>query len=162
MENIRYSKEHVWARLDDDDRVTIGISEFAAHDWGEASLVSLPEEGAELVKDEVFGTLEAVSVEDLFAPLSGEVSEVNAELEESPEIINEDPLHDGWLIRILVTSLADFDELLTEEEYEEYLKDEFDVEPGEVEDIDDVEELDELEDLEDVESLDDVEDLEED
>ena len=156
MEDIRYSKEHMWARLDDDDRVTIGITDFAAGEWGEIVSVSLPEESTELVKDEVFGRLDAAnSVMDLYSPVSGEVSEVNEDLQESPEIINEDPLQDGWLVRMVVPSLADFDELLTEEEYEEYLKEELDYEP---EDGDEVEELGDVEALGD-EDLDEDEDL---
>jgi glycine cleavage system H protein len=135
MEEIRYSKDHIWARLESDNRVTIGISDFAQQDCGEIFLVKLPEEGTELVKDEPFGTLEAsnANLMDLYAPLSGEVLEINAELEESPEIINEDPLQDGWLIRMSIPSMLEFDELLTEEEYEEYLKEEFEREVEEEE-----------------------------
>jgi len=130
MEEIRYSKDHVWARLDGDNRVTIGISDFAQQDCGEIFLVKLPEEGTELVKDEPFGAIEASNSDlmDLYAPVSGEVLEINADLEESPEIINEDPLRDGWMIRMSIPSMLEFDELLTEEEYEEYLKDEFEQE----------------------------------
>jgi glycine cleavage system H protein len=145
MEEIRYSKDHVWARLDSDNRLTIGISDFAQQDCGEIFLAKLPEEGTELVKDEPFGALEASSAEmvDLYAPVSGEVLEINADLEESPEIINEDPLQDGWLIRMSIPSMLEFDELLTEEEYEDYLKDEF---GREVEEEEEEELLDEDED----------------
>jgi glycine cleavage system H protein len=142
MEEIHYSKDHVWARLESDNRVTIGISDFAQQDYGEIYSVKLPEEGIELVKDEPFGTLEAASSNwvDLYAPVSGEILEVNCELEESPEIINEDPLQDGWLIRMSVPSMVEFDELLTEEEYEEYLKEEFGREPEEEQEEDIVDE----------------------
>ena len=141
MEEIRYSKDHMWARLDDDGRLTIGISDFAAQDWGEAVSVSIPEEGTELVKDEEFGTFE--SAEDniqLFAPLSGEVVEINEEIVENPEIINEDPLQDGWLFRMIVPLMSDFSELLTEEEYEDHIHEEMD---AVVEEVEEVAELDE-------------------
>ena len=149
MEEIRYSKDHVWARLETDNRLTIGISDFAQQVYGEIFSVKLPEEGIELVKDEPFGSLEAASTNwvDLYAPVSGEVLEVNSESEISPEMINEDPFQDGWLIRMNVPSMAEFDELLTEEEYEEYLEEEFEREPEEEEEEEeDIEDEDEDED----------------
>ncbi len=159
MEDIRYSKEHMWARLDDDDRITIGISDFAVSEWGETAAATLPEETTELVKDEIFGRIEAANgTFDLYAPVSGEVSEVNPDLDESPEIVSEDPLQDGWLIRMTVPSLADFDELLTEEEYEDYLKEEMDYEPEDVDEVDEVEDMEDLEDDDDDLDDDDLDD----
>jgi glycine cleavage system H protein len=123
LEELRYSKDHVWARLDDDNRITIGISDYAQGDLGDISGITLPEEGDEVVKDEPFGSLESQDAGiDLFSPLSGEIVEINHELPDSPEIINEDPYQDGWIIRIDVTSTTEYYELLTAEEYEEYLK----------------------------------------
>ena len=123
LEELRYSKDHVWARLDDDNRITIGISDYAQGDLGDISGITLPEEGDEVVKDEPFGSLESQDEGiDLFSPLSGEIVEINHELLDSPEIINEDPYQDGWIIRIDVTSTTEYYELLTAEEYEEYLK----------------------------------------
>ncbi len=123
LEELRYSKDHAWARLDDDNRITIGISDYAQEELGDISGITLPEEGDEVIKDESFGSIESQNeVTDLFSPLSGEIVEVNQELLESPEIINEDPYQDGWILRIDVSSTTDYYELLTAEEYDEYLK----------------------------------------
>jgi glycine cleavage system H protein len=123
LEELRYSRDHAWARLDDDNRITLGITDYLQEELGELSGIDLPEEGDEVVKDEPFGSIEAqLSVNDLFSPLTGEIVEVNAELLDSPEIINEDPYQDGWIIRVDVPSTAEFYELLTAEEYEEYIK----------------------------------------
>jgi glycine cleavage system H protein len=123
LEELRYSKDHVWARLDDDNRITIGITDYAQEELGEITGIDLPEEGEEVVKDEAFGSIESTNeVIDLFSPLSGEVVEINQDLLEAPEIINEDPYQDGWIIRLDIPSTTDYYELLTAEEYEEYLK----------------------------------------
>jgi glycine cleavage system H protein len=123
LEDLRYSKEHIWVRVDDDNRLTIGVTDYYQEEIGEVVGVDLPEEGDELVKDEVFGSLESTrSVADLYTPVSGEVIETNDELLDSPELINEDPYQDGWIIRAEMSSSRELDELLNAEEYEEYLK----------------------------------------
>jgi glycine cleavage system H protein len=123
LEELRYSKDHVWARLDDDNRITIGITDYGQEELGDITGIDLPEEGDEVVKDESFGSLESANeVVDLFSPLSGEIVETNQELLDSPEIINEDPYQDGWIIRVDIPSTTEYYELLTAEEYEEYLK----------------------------------------
>ncbi len=134
LEELRYSKDHAWARLDDDNRITIGISDYAQEEFGDISGINLPEEGDEVVKDESFGSLESQGeVSDLFSPLNGEIVEINQELLDSPEIINEDPYQDGWILRIEVSSTTDYYEMLTAEEYDEYLKELIGEEPVEVE-----------------------------
>lgn len=134
LEELRYSKDHAWARLDDDNRITIGISDYAQEETGDISGINLAEEGDEVIKDESFGSIESQhEVIDLFSPLSGEIVEINQELLDSPEIINEDPYQDGWIIRIDVTSTTEYYELLTAEEYEEYLKEIIGEEPIEEE-----------------------------
>lgn len=141
--NIRFSQDHLWARLEEDGRVTIGISDFLQEDVGEIYNINLPEEGEELIKDEVFSILDAQSGRrELLAPLSGEVVEVNYELNDVPELANEDPYEEGWILRLDMTAPGEFNELLTEEEYEEYLKEE------EEEDFDFEEEFEEEEYLE--------------
>jgi glycine cleavage system H protein len=123
LEELRYSKDHIWARLDEDNRITIGISDYGQENIGDITRVQLPEEGDEVIKDESFSSLESPSeVMELFAPLSGEIVEVNQDLQDSPEIINEDPYQDGWIIRVDVPSTTEYYELLTADEYEEYLK----------------------------------------
>lgn len=136
LEELRYSKDHVWARLDDDNRITVGITDYAQEELGEITGIDLPEEGEEVVKDESMGSIESQNeVVDLFSPLSGEIVEVNQELLDAPEIINEDPYQDGWIIRIDIPSTTDYYELLTAEEYEEYLKEIVGVEQIEEEEI---------------------------
>ena len=123
LEELRYSKDHIWARLDEDNRITIGISDYGQENIGDITRVELPEEGDEVIKDESFSSLESQSeAVDLYAPLSGEIVEVNQDLQDAPEIINEDPYQDGWIIRVDVPSTTEYYELLTADEYEEYLK----------------------------------------
>jgi glycine cleavage system H protein len=123
LEELRYSKDHIWARLDDDNRITIGLSDYGQENLGDISRIDLPEEGDEVIKDESFCSLESQNdVIDLFSPLSGEIIEVNQDLQDSPEIINEDPYQDGWIIRVDVPSTTEYYELLTADDYEEYLK----------------------------------------
>jgi glycine cleavage system H protein len=141
LEELRYSKDHAWARLDEDNRITIGISDYAQEELGDISGITLPEEGDEVIKDESFGSIESQDeLTDLFSPLSGEIIEINQELLDSPEIINEDPYQDGWILRIDVSSTTDYYELLTAEEYDEYLKEIIGEEPVEVENEEEEEE----------------------
>lgn len=119
---IRFSRDHIWVRLDDDIRVTLGLTDYLQEKLGEIYSLKLPEEGEELIKDEPFSTVEARNGRrELIAPISGEIVEINYETLEVPEIVNEDPLAEGWLLRVEMASSQEFDDLLTEEEYEEYL-----------------------------------------
>jgi len=123
--NIRFSQDHLWARLEEDGRVTIGISDFLQEEVGEIYNIQLPEEGEEILKDDTFGIIEAQGGRrELLAPLSGEVVEVNYELNDVPELVNEDPYEEGWILRLDMTAPSEFNELLTEDEYEDYLKEE--------------------------------------
>ena len=147
MEETRFTLEHIWARLDDDNCVTIGITDYAQEEWGELSEASLPEEGDEVVKEEQFGVLiSSLGEYPLYAPVTGQVTELNGELSENPEIINENPLTDGWLIRVSISSTIEFDELLTEEEYDEVLRDELALDEQEDDEDDDEDDEDEDED----------------
>ncbi|MBF0527650.1 MAG: glycine cleavage system protein GcvH, partial [Deltaproteobacteria bacterium] len=120
---LKYSKEHIWARLDDDNHITIGVSEFAQEELGEIIHIDLPGDGDEVFKDEPFGVIESnKTITELYSPISGEVIEVNHDVIDNPELINEDALSDGWLIRVEPSSDGEFSELLVPEEYEEYLK----------------------------------------
>jgi glycine cleavage system H protein len=121
--------------LDDDIRVTVGLTDHLQEKLGELYALPLPEEGEEIIKDEPLTTVESKhGRRELIAPVSGEIVEVNYEILEAPEIVNEDPMAEGWLLKIELSSSQDFDELLTEEEYEDFLADE------EEEDEDDKEE----------------------
>ena len=126
---MRFSRDHVWVRMDDDIRATLGLTDYVQEKLGEIYGLRIPEEGEELIKDETFGVVEAKNGRrELTAPLSGEVIEVNYEAMEVPEIINEDPLAEGWLVKVELGSSAEFDELLTEDEYTDYLSEEEELE----------------------------------
>ncbi len=126
---VRYSPDHFWVRLDDETQVTIGLTDYLQEKVGEIYGLRLPEEGEEFIKDEPFSMIEAKNGRlELKAPISGEVLDVNYEAAEVPEIINEDPLTEGWLVKIEMASGQEFDDLFTEEEYEDHLSEEKDLE----------------------------------
>ena len=126
---MRFGRDHVWVRMDDDIQATLGLTDYLQEKLGEIYSIRLPEEGEDFIKDESFVVIEGKNGRrDLKAPISGEIIEVNYEAVEVPEIINEDPLAEGWLVKVELTSSLEFDELLTEEEYEDYLSEEEDEE----------------------------------
>jgi len=115
----KYTREHEWV-LQEGDEVLLGITDHAAEELGDIVYLDLPETGAEITAGESMGTIETVkAVEELFAPLSGEVVAVNSELADSPEIVNSSPYEDGWFLRI--KSSGDFVELMTGEEYDDMI-----------------------------------------
>jgi glycine cleavage system H protein len=116
---LKYSKEHEWVATEE-TVATIGITDYAQDQLGEIVYVELPAVGDKISKDDAFGVVESVkAVSDIYAPVSGTVVEVNQELPESPEMINEDPYGDGWLVKVKVTDPAELDDLLDNDEYEE-------------------------------------------
>lgn len=116
-ENIKYTEEHEWVSVED-DVATVGITEYAQGELGDIVFVELPEVGFEAKRPDPFGTIEAVkAVSDLFAPVSGEVVEVNEKLNDEPEIINTDPYGDGWMIKIKLTDKSELESLLSAEDY---------------------------------------------
>ncbi len=116
-ENLKYSKDHEWIRVDGDEAY-IGISEFAQSELGEIVFVDVDSEGELVAQGEVFGSIEAVkTVSDLVMPVSGDILEVNSELEDSPELVNEDPYGKGWIIKIAVKDAAELDSLLSSADY---------------------------------------------
>jgi len=130
---IRFSRDHLWIRLDDDNRATLGLTDYLQEKLGEIYSLPLPEEGEEIIKDEPFSTVEAKNGRrELIAPVSGEIVELNYETIEVPEIVNEDPMSEGWLLKVEISSSEEFDDLLSEEEYEDFLVEE--EEEGEEED----------------------------
>lgn len=115
---LKYTKDHEWIRVEG-DVAYVGITDYAQSELGEIVYVDITTEGETVAKEEVFGTIEAVkTVSDLFMPVSGEVLEVNAELEDAPELVNEDAYGKGWLIKITVNDPAELDELLSSEDYQ--------------------------------------------
>ncbi len=122
IEELRFSKDHLWAKIDGEtDRVIIGLTDYAQQKLGDIVAIDLPGEGDELVKDEAFGSIESSRmVMDLFAPVSGEIVAVNGEVLDNPEIINDDPYEEGWLL-VADADQKEFDKLLTWDEYDDYL-----------------------------------------
>jgi len=120
--NLKYTKEHEWVLINDDNTATIGITDFAQGELGEIVYVEIDTVGEEIAKDEVFGTVEAVkTTSDLYMPVSGKVLEFNPKLDENeedePGLINSDAYGDGWLIKIEVSDAAQLDALMSHEEY---------------------------------------------
>ena len=119
---LKYTREHEWIKDNGDGTVTIGITDFAQSELGDIVFVELEPEGSEFDRDEVFGTVEAVkTVSELYAPLSGEITEINEDLEEDPELVNNNPYGDGWMVKIKMSDSAELDDLLSAEEYEEVI-----------------------------------------
>lgn len=119
-QDLKYTKEHEWIRDNGDGTATVGITEFAQSELGDIVFVEIEPEGFEFDKDEVFGTVEAVkTVSELFAPVAGEIIEINEELEMEPELVNDDPYGDGWMVKISVSDASQLDELMSPDEYEE-------------------------------------------
>jgi glycine cleavage system H protein len=120
-ENLKYTKEHEWIAIDG-DVATIGVTEFAQSELGDIVFVEIETEGETLGKDEVFGTIEAVkTVSDLFMPLSGEVIEINADLEDAPESVNESPYENGWMVKIQMSDSSEVDDLMDAAAYRELI-----------------------------------------
>lgn len=116
---LRYTKDHEWIRLEDGIAV-IGVTDFAQGELGDVVFVEIETEGETLDAEEVFGTVEAVkTVSDLFMPLAGEVMEVNEGLQDNPEVINSDPYGEGWMVKIKLADVADFEGLMSAEAYAE-------------------------------------------
>lgn len=116
-EDLRYTKEHEWARRED-DLVRIGITDFAQDQLGDVVYVDLPAPGTEVNKGQPFGEVESTkSVSDLYAPVSGTVEERNDDLDDRPELVNDDPYGAGWLVVIRPTEIDDVDSLLSADEY---------------------------------------------
>ncbi len=120
-EGLKYSKEHEWVLVEDHVAI-IGITEYAQQELGDIVYVELPEIGEKIVKDDPFGAVESVkAVSDIYAPVSGTVIEVNDALPDSPETINDDPYGDGWMIKVEMSDKDDLKDLMSAEEYAEYL-----------------------------------------
>jgi glycine cleavage system H protein len=121
-EGLKYSKEHEWV-LVEGNTATVGITEFAQEELGDIVYVELPEVGEKIVKDDPFGAVESVkAVSDIYAPISGAVLEVNDLLPDNPETINDDPYCDGWMIRVEMNDIDDLKDLMSAEEYAEYVE----------------------------------------
>ncbi len=117
-ENLKYTKEHEWIRVEG-DTAFVGVTDYAQSELGEIVFVEVETVGETLVAGDVFGTVEAVkTVSELFIPVDGEVLELNPELEDNPELVNNDPYGKGWMVKISVSDNLQLDALLSATEYE--------------------------------------------
>ncbi|ETW96513.1 MAG: glycine cleavage system protein H [Candidatus Entotheonella factor] len=123
-EGLKYTKEHEWARIEG-DRVIVGITDYAQEELGDVVFVELPEPGTAVAAEGTFGVVESVkAVSDLYCPVSGTVVEINTDLEDHPELVNDSPYEDGWMIVIEASNSAEFNELLSAADYRIYVEEE--------------------------------------
>jgi glycine cleavage system H protein len=121
-ENLKYSREHEWVRLDDDGNVVIGITDHAQEALGELVYVEGPEEAKSFAQGEPCVVIESVkAASDVYAPVAGTLADFNAKLADEPELVNQNPYTDGWLIKLTPSDPAEFEELLDAEAYGQFL-----------------------------------------
>lgn len=121
-ETLGYSKEHEWVKDEGNGRVRMGITHFAQDELGDVVFVELPEAGQTITKDTPFSVVESVkAVSDIYTPLSGTIVEVNDELESRPELINEDPYGEGWIVVVELSNPDEKQTLLTADQYKEHI-----------------------------------------
>lgn len=117
-EDLKYTRDHEWVRIEGEE-ATVGITDFAQGELGDIVYVEVETIGESLDKEAVFGTVEAVkTVSDLFLPLAGEITAFNEELEDTPELVNDDPYDQGWIIKMKISDLSQIETLLTHEGYQ--------------------------------------------
>jgi glycine cleavage system H protein len=121
-EDLHYSKDHEWVRVEGDTAV-VGITDYAQDSLGDVVYVELPKEGEEFAANESFGSVESVkAVSEVFSPVSGAISGINETLTDEPEKVNQDPYGEGWMIRVKMSNPGEVDSLLTAAEYEDFTK----------------------------------------
>ncbi|MDX1670795.1 MAG: glycine cleavage system protein GcvH [Balneolaceae bacterium] len=119
-DELKYTPEHEWVRDNGDGTATVGITDFAQSELGDIVFVELEEPGSTFEQEEAFGTVEAVkTVSELFAPVSGEIVEINENLEDHPELVNDDPYGDGWMVKMKMSDASELENLMSSEEYQE-------------------------------------------
>ncbi len=118
-DDLVYTEEHEWIKVID-EKIKYGITDYAQNELGDIVYVELPDEGEKMEKGDMLGVIESVkAVSDLYSPISGTISEVNRELESSPELLNEDPFAEGWIAVIDFSDRSEIDALMSAKEYEE-------------------------------------------
>lgn len=121
-EDLKYTKDHEWIRINPDGTATVGITDFAQNELGDIVYVDVETAGETIPKEEVFGSIEAVkTVSDMFMPAGGLITEFNAELDSAPELVNKDPYGEGWIIKINLTKPEEVNELLSAAQYKELI-----------------------------------------
>ena len=122
-QELRYTKSHEWVKREDDDTLTVGITDHAQNELTDIVFVELPEVGKEVKKGEELCVVESVkSVSEIYSPISGKVVDVNKNLDDSPEIVNESPYDDGWLVKLEIKDKSEIDSLLDVKLYKQILK----------------------------------------
>lgn len=123
--DLRYTKEHEWGRLESDGRITVGITDYAQDQLGDIVFLDLPDVGDAVTGGEPLGEIESTkSVSDIYSPVTGSVAEINLEARENPAVINTDPYGEGWMLRLAPDDPAEYQGLLTAEEYEQHIAEE--------------------------------------
>ncbi len=121
--DLRYTNEHEWARAESDNACVVGLTEFAAENLGDIVFVELPEIDTEVTQSEKAGEIESVkAVSDLYSPVSGRVIERNEQVVDAPELVNESPYGEGWLLKIEVSDTSQMEKLMTAEQYDAFLE----------------------------------------
>jgi glycine cleavage system H protein len=119
--HLKYTKDHEWVKLEGNIAI-VGVTDFAQSELGDIVYIEVETKGENLNHEEIFGSIEAVkTVSDLFMPISGEIIEVNEELDRNPELVNTDPYGDGWMIKVAVSDASEMDRLLSADEYEKLI-----------------------------------------
>ncbi|MYE53700.1 MAG: glycine cleavage system protein GcvH [Chloroflexi bacterium] len=122
-EELKYSEEHEWVRVEPDDVVVVGITDFAAESLGDVVFVELPEVGTDLTQFEKMGEIESVkAVSDLYSPVSGTITERNDSVIDSPELVNDSPYDSGWMLRVSLSDSAELDKLMNHTAYQAMLE----------------------------------------
>jgi len=122
LKEYLFTKDHEWVKVDEDTAL-VGITEYAQKELGDVVYVELPSVGDSISKGDACSNIESVkAVSDIYAPISGEIIEANEALEDKPELINQDPYNEGWIFKVKLENTDELDELMNDEEYEEYLK----------------------------------------
>jgi len=122
--SFKYSEDHAWVKVQDEDLVTIGITDFAQEQLGDLVYIELPKVGHEFSRGDNISVIESVkSASDLVAPVSGKIVEVNDRLEDDPELVSEDSMGEGWFIKVKLSKLSELDELMDEESYQTFIED---------------------------------------
>ena len=122
--SFKYSEDHAWVKVQDEDLVTIGITDFAQEQLGDLVYIELPKVGHEFSRGDNISVIESVkSASDLVAPVSGEIVEVNDRLEDDPELVSEDSMGEGWFIKVKLSKPPELDELMDDESYQAFIED---------------------------------------